>query len=110
MKSTDNNIRSDTFYSEETYSKGLSREDTLEFQIRIIIKFYSTGQWDEFEYSIKALLPLLPSVIRNQFKPLKHNVTPTGVEEHYNQFLMIQDKLERDTNMIWKRKFIKTYG
>jgi len=97
------------YYSEETYSKGLSREDTLEFQIRTIIKFYSMGMWNEFEYSLKALYPLLPSLIRERFKPLKHNITPKGVEEHYNQFLDIQDMLESDTNMIWKKKFIKTY-
>jgi len=108
MSST--NIKPDNlYYSEETYSKGLSREDTLEFQIRIIVKYYSSGMWNEFEYSLKALYPLLPSLIRERVKPLKHNITPVGVEEHYQWFLNIQEMLENDTNMIWKKKFIKTY-
>ncbi|MBD3195205.1 MAG: hypothetical protein GF317_09130 [Candidatus Lokiarchaeota archaeon] len=100
-------ISDDAFYSEETYSKGLSREDTLEKQIRIITYFYSRGLWDEFEYSLKALLPLLPRVVREQFQALPHDINK--VEDHYNQFMDIQKLLESDTNMIWKKKFIKTY-
>lgn len=104
----DDKIHDDSFYSEETYSKGLSREDTLERQIRIITYFYSRGLWNEFEYSLKALIPLLPKLVRDQFKPLLHDTNK--VEDHYQQFMDIQEKLEADTNMIWKKKFIKTYG
>lgn len=104
-----NAIQEDSFYNEETYSKGLSREDTLERQIRIITYFYSKGMKDEFEYSLKALIPLLPKVVREQFEPLEHDISYEGMEQHYNQFTKINSCLESDTNMIWKKKFIKTY-
>ena len=101
----DNDIKED----EETYSKGLSREDTLEKQIRLITYNYSKGLWDEFEYSLKALIPLLPKAIRKEFMPLDHDVSDGGIEKHYQQHTAIQALLESDTNMIWKKKFIKTY-
>jgi len=101
-------IQDDSFYQEETYSHGLSREDTLEKQIRECTYFYSKGMWDEFEYSLKALIPLLPKVVRDQFPPLPHDINL--IEDHYQQFMDINTKLEEDTNMIWKKKFIKTYG
>jgi len=97
------------YYDEETYSKGLSREDTLEKQIRLIAYHYSKGLWDEFEYSLRILLPMLPKDVRTQFTPLKHDISANGVEIHYNQFQEIQEKIESDTNMIWKKRFIKTY-
>lgn len=97
------------YYSEETYSKGLSREDTLEKQFRLIAFHYSKGLWDEFEYSLKIIIPFLPKEIRGQFTPLKHDTSDSGLEKHYQQFLDIQDKIESDTNMIWKKRFIKTY-
>jgi len=104
-----NKIKEDVFYDEETYSKGLNREDTLEYQNRIIANFYSRGLWDEFEYSLKALLPLLPQGIRIQFESLQHDTSIDGIERHYQMFYDIQDKMESDTNMIWKKKFIKTF-
>lgn len=104
-------MKSDTlnYYEEETYSKGLSREDTLEYHIRNIASNYSYQKWDEFEYGIKILIPLLPKDVRIQFKPLDHDITPSGVERHYQLFNDIQSKIEADTNMIWKKRFIKTY-
>lgn len=106
-----NKIKDDAFpsYDEETYSKGLSREDTLEGQIRTCIAFYSRQEWHNFEFSLKALLLLLPYEIRKQFTPLQHDVSIYGVEKHYIQFLKIQNKLEKDTNMVWKKRFVKTY-
>ena len=82
MTNSEFDIKEDSFYSEETYSKGLSREDTLERQIRIITYFYSRGLWDEFEHSLKALIPLLPKVVREQFTPLPHD--KTKVEEYWS--------------------------
>lgn len=98
------------YYDEETYIKPLSREDTLESQIRLIIYNYSKGLWNEFEYSLKILIVLLPKGVREQFEPLEHDIaTAEGIEKHYQQFLEIQEKIESDTNMIWKKRFIKTY-
>ena len=97
------------YYEEETYSKALNREDTLERQMRMVTFFYSRGLWDEFEYSIKALISLLPKIVRTAFTPLEHNTSREGVEAHYNQFTDIQEKLESDTNMIFKKRFIKTF-
>ena len=96
-------------YDEETWSKGLSREDTLERQVRIISTFYSNGHWNEFQYSLKILIPLLPSLLRKRFKPLPHATDENDIDVHYEQFWAIQRALEDDTNMIWKKKFIKTY-
>lgn len=97
------------YYEEETWSKGLSREHTLERQTQLIAYSYSKGLWDEFEYSLKALIPLLPGKVREAFKPLDHDVTTSGVEEHYQQFTDIQTFIEDNTNMMWKKKFVKTY-
>jgi len=97
------------YYDEETYTKGLSREDTLEKQIRLIAYHFSKGLWDEFEYSLMILLPMLPKDVRTEFRPLKHDTSPDGIDQHYNQFQTIQEKIESDTNMIWKKRFIKTY-
>lgn len=102
-------FREDVFYDEETYSKGLSREETLEKQIRLIAYNYSKGMWDDFEYSLKALLPLLPKLIRERFDPLEHDTSSGGIERHYKQFGDIQAMLESETSMIWKKKFIRTY-
>jgi len=99
----------DEFYSAETYSKGLSREDTLERQIRLIAYHYSKGMWDDFEYSLKALIPLLPKGVRERFPPLEHDVSQNGIEKHFKQYNDIQSCLESDTNMIWKKRFVKTY-
>ncbi|RLF56053.1 MAG: hypothetical protein DRN27_09950 [Thermoplasmata archaeon] len=96
-------------YNEETFRKGLNREDTLEGQIRNIVFFYSRMKWHEFEYSLKALFPLLPSPVREHFEILKHDVSVTGVEKHFKQFMEVQSFLESDTNMVWKKRFIKTY-
>jgi len=96
-------------YDEEVWSKGLSREDTLEQQIRVISKFYSIGDWNEFQYGLKILIPLLPSELRKRFVPLPHAIEEADIEDHYKQFWDIQTALEDDTNMIWKKKFIKTY-
>lgn len=100
------------FYEEETWSKGLSRENTLEKQTQIITYNYSKGQWDDFEYSVKALIPLLPKTVRERFKPLEHDISQGkdgGIEKHYQQFTDIQSFLEENTNMMWKKKFVKTY-
>lgn len=96
-------------YNEETWTKGLSREDTLEGQIRSISKFYSNGKWQEFQYSLKILIPLLPSKLRDRFKPLPHAKEESEIEKHYQQFSEIQKAIEEDTNLIWHKKFIKTY-
>jgi len=96
-------------YEEETYSKGLSREDTLEAQIRFVVRAYSEGKWGDFERGVKALHVLLPSEVRQKFDTLDENLSPEGVEKHYKFFEKIQDTIETETNMIWKRKFIKTY-
>jgi hypothetical protein len=110
----DDEIRHDeladrAYFEEETYSKGLSREDTLEKQFRIIMYHYSKGLWHEFEYSLKIILPFLPKVVRTQFKPLKHDVSIEGIEQHYEQLLKMCEKIESDTNMIWKMKKITTF-
>lgn len=97
------------YYSEETYSKGLSREDTIEQQVRLIASFYSNSRWDEFEYGLKILIALLPQLIREKIRILSHDTTHIGVEKHYQQFLDIQKIIETDTNMIFKKRFIKTY-
>jgi hypothetical protein len=97
------------YFEEEVYSKGLSREDTIESHIRRAIYFYSKGLWDEFEYSVKILITILPSALKEQMKELDHNTSSKGVQEHYNQFKEIQRCLEDETNMIFKKKFIKTY-
>ena len=94
---------------EETWTKGLTREQTLEKQIQQIAYNYGMGLWDNFEYSLRALHPLLPKKVRDQFKPLEHDISIEGVEEHYQQFTEIQAFIEDNTNLIWKKKFIKTY-
>ena len=98
-----------SFYEEETWTKGLSREDTLEKLFRIAAYHYSKGEWDYFEYTIKILITFLPSIIRKQFKPLVHDTSEPGLEQHYEQFLNIHTKIEDDTNMIWKKRWITTY-
>ena len=98
-----------SFYEEETWSKGLSREHTLEKQTQMIAYNYSKGLWDNFEYSLKALIPLLPEKVRMSFKPLDHDVTAKGIELHYQQFIAIQSFIEGNTNMMFKKKFVKTY-
>lgn len=105
----ENNPKGQYYYDEETWSKGLSREDTLERQVRIISTYYSKGDWNEFQYSLKILIPLLPSLLRERFMPLPHATDESDIDAHYKQFLAIQKALEEDTNMIWKKKFIKTY-
>ena len=105
-------IKEDTLdgvYEEETYSKGLNREETIERQIRIITFYYSKGLWDNFEYSVKALFSLLPTTIRERFAIPEHDITTEGRDKHFKLFIEIQRSLEEDTNMIFKRKFIKTY-
>jgi len=97
------------YYEEETYSKGLNREETIERQIRIVTFYYSKGLWDNFEYSVKALFSLLPGIIRNKFTMPNHDITTEGIEKHYTLFIDMQRVLEEDTNMIFKKKFIKTY-
>lgn len=97
------------YYDEEVYRKTLTREETLEKQIGFITLCYSKGSWREFEYGIKGLIVLLPRLVREQFTPLRYDPSPSGIEQHYQQFLEINEKLESDTNMIWKKKFIKTY-
>jgi hypothetical protein len=97
------------YYEDEVYTKPLSREDTLEKQIWFIAYSYSNGRWREFEYGLKALYPLLPFKVRTQFSILKFDPSPEGVEKHYQMFLEIQEKIEKDTNMIWKKRFVKTY-
>lgn len=106
------NIKDDVFgadYQEETYSKGLSREDTIERQVRMTAFYYSSLKWDEFEYSLKALIGLLPKQIQNKISVLSHDISGVGIEKHYKQFVEIQNVLESDTNMIFKKRFIKTY-
>lgn len=97
------------YYEEETWSKGLSREETLERQIRLIAFYYSKGMWNEFQYSLKILLPLLPAGVRELFTPEEHATDEKDIEKHYQQFTDIQVLLESDTNLIWKKKFVKTY-
>jgi len=97
------------YYEEETYSKGLSREDTIERQVRIVSDNYSKGRWDEFEYSLKILIALLPSELRNRYTVPLHRTDQKSIEEHYQLFTRIQQDLEHDTNMIFKKRFIKTY-
>jgi len=99
----------DQYYLDEVYAKGLNREDTIEKQIRKTVDAYSEGEWDKFEYSIKALIALLPTQIRIKFKPLQHDTTKEGIEDHYKQFIKIQETLEQETNMIFKKRYIKTY-
>ena len=97
-------------YEEEVYSKGLSREDTIERQVRICTFNYSKGLWDEFEYSVHMLIALLPSELRKKIKILPiDSTTRQKIGEFYEQFINIQETLELDTNMIFKKKFIKTY-
>ncbi len=98
-------------YSEEVYSKGLDREDTLEGQIRSIINYYSRMEWHNFEYSLKALYPLLPVKLVEEYGlvPLKHDVSVTGVENHYQEFVRLQTLIETKTNMTWKKRFVKTF-
>jgi len=98
-----------SYYGEEVYIKPLSREDTLEKQIGFIAHSYSRGIWNDFEHGLKALFTLLPKGVREQFTPLEFDPSDEGIEKHYQQFLEIQDKIESDTNMIWKKRFIKTY-
>jgi len=100
---------SSPYYMEETWSKGLTRENTLEKMIGKIAVHYSEGEWDEFEWGIKSLVTLLPKSIRDNIELPPHDIHPSGREEYYKCFVSIQEKLESDTNMIWKKKFIKTY-
>lgn len=100
---------SDSSYEEEVYRKPLSREETLERQTGLITFYYSKGDWDSFEYAIKAMFPLLPKDIRDQLPSLDHNITRKGVEDHYQQFITIQELLESDTTMLWNKRFIKTF-
>ena len=105
-------IKDDAFsgyYEEEVFSKGLSRENTIEKQVGIATYFYSKGLWDEFEYSVKAMLPLLPEQIRERITLPEHNTTLKGVEAYFNSFIKMQSELENNTNMIFKKKFVKTY-
>ena len=67
------------YYEEETFSGGLSREDTIEKQVRTC------------------------------FKRIEFNVDERTVDKYYNQFIKIQETLEMNTNMVFKKKFIKTY-
>jgi len=98
------------FYEEEVYSKGLSREDTIERQVRICTYFYSKGLWSNFEYGLHMLIALLPKDVRTCFKPIQIDVKSFDIiNQHYKQFVQIQEALEVDTNMIFKKKFIKTY-
>jgi len=98
-----------SYYDEETYSKGLSREDTLEAQIRFIVRAYSKGMWGDFERGVKVLHLLLPNEVRKKFSTMDEDLSPEGVQEHYKLFEKIQNTIETETNMIWKRKFIKTF-
>jgi len=98
------------FYEEETYSKGLSREDTIEQQVRLCMYFYSRGFFKEFQYSLRMLIALLPKEVRNKFEILDHDTsTASKIDIHFNQFIDIQEALEVDTNMVFKRKFVKTF-
>ena len=103
------NLSDQPFYEEETWSKGLSREQTLEKQTQLIAYNYSKGFWNEFEYSLKALIPLLPKQVRDEFPPLEHDITTEGVARHYKQFTDLQSYIEENTNMMYKKKFVKTY-
>ena len=47
--------------------------------------------------------------MRTKYPPLEHDTSAIGIEKHYKQFTDIQESLEMDTNMIFKKKFIKTY-
>lgn len=98
------------YYEEEVYSKGLSREDTIERQVRICAYNYSNGLWNEFEYGVHMLIALLPKDVRDSFTPLEIDITDReAIQKHFEQFMDIQEALELDTNMIFKKKFIKTY-
>lgn len=97
------------YYDEEVYHKPLTRENTLENQIWNITKAYTKGDWREFEYGVNALIPLLPKLVRDQFTPNEYDFSTIGIEKFYQLFTRIQVVLESDTNMIWKKKFIKTY-
>ena len=100
----------DSYYDEETYSKGLSREDTIEKQVRLVAYHYSKGMWTQFEYSLHMLIALLPRDVRTRFKPIYIDAKSFDViSKHFEQFVDIQLALEEDTNMIFKRKFIKTF-
>lgn len=106
------NFKTDTiegYYQEEVFSKGLTRENTIEKQIQIALYFYSRGFWHEFEYSVKGLISILPNDLRDKIIIPNHNITSDGVEVFYKIFTSIQKMLEKDTNMIYKKKFIKTY-
>jgi hypothetical protein len=96
-------------YEDEVYTKPLTREETLEKQMQLIAYCYTKGWWREFEYGIKILLPLLPFKVRTQFKTLEYDTSKEGVQNHYDLFVKINEKIESDTNMIWKKRFIKTY-
>lgn len=100
---------STSYYEEETYTKGLSREETIEKQVRFAVYFYSRGEWHNFEYSVKMLVALLPRNLRDQLAIPEHNIQNNGTEEYYKLFIDIQTRLEEDTNLIFKKKFIKTY-
>lgn len=97
------------YYEEEVYHKGLSREETIERQNRIVGDNYSNGRWASFEYSLKILIAFIPKELRETLEKLDHDVTDIGIERHYQQFVLIQKKLQDDTNMIFKKKFIKTF-
>jgi hypothetical protein len=100
----------DGYYEEETYTKGLSREDTIERQVRICAFYYSRGLWNEFEYSLKMLIALLPKELRERLSTLQIDTSSKEIiEKHFKRFVEIQETLELDTNMIFKKKFIKTY-
>lgn len=99
-----------SYYEEETYSKGLSREDTIENQVRICAFQYSKGQWMLFEYSLHMLIALLPKEIRDKFKLIPVNIDSNEeIIKHYQQFVDIQEELEVNTTMIFKKKSIKSY-
>jgi hypothetical protein len=97
------------YYDEEVYSKGLTREQTIESHTNRILYFYSKGSWDDFEYAIKIMIPILPTIIKNKIEIPEHNTSNQGVQQHYDLFNEIQNSLENETNMIYKKKFIKTY-
>jgi len=105
----DLNELEDGAYFEETYRKKLSREETLEGQIRQISYFYSRGMFKEFEYALRMLIALLPTDVKKEFPYLKLDYSNEGVEKHFQQFIDIQDYLENNTNMIWNKKFVKTF-
>jgi len=98
------------YYEEEVYSKGLSREDTIEKQVRICAYYYSKGLWVNFEYGLHILIALLPKEVRKQFTPIQIEAKSFEIiNKHYEQFVNIQEALESDTNMIFKKKYIKTF-